>query len=188
MERPERLHSGGFDDFLKQVEPKLKRVLATYRVPSEDAEDLLQQTLLALVYQWERVRDPEAWLMGTLKRHCLMHLRTLRRRIYSSMDTAFLELLSQPPESPQERADLLLDLQNLIEKLSPRCQSLLRLRFRLGYEAPEVARKMGYRESSIGKITTRCLAALSRVMLAAGLVDPSAAGTAVRDVRPVARR
>src|SRR4051812_7683033 len=104
MQRPERPQSGGFDDFLKQVEPKLKRVLATYRVPSGDAEDLLQQTLLALLYQWDRVRDPEAWLIGTLRRHCLMYWRTLRRRIYSSMDTAFLELLSQPPESPQERA------------------------------------------------------------------------------------
>jgi RNA polymerase sigma factor (sigma-70 family) len=126
--------------------------------------------------------------MGTLKRHCLMYWRTLRRRIYSSMDSAFLELLSQPQESPQEKADLLLDLQNLIERLPARCRSLLRLRFRFGYEGPEVARKMGYRESSIGKITTRCLAELSRVMLAAGLVEPSEAGTAVPDARPVARR
>jgi hypothetical protein len=36
-----------------------------------------------------------------------------------------------------------------------------------------VARLLGYRESSIGKVTNRCLAALSRELLAAGvMVEP----------------
>ncbi len=157
-----------FDDFLRKVKPKLKRVLATYRIPNEDAEDLLQQTLLVLLYQWERVRDPEAWLVGTLRRHCLMYWRTQRRRIYSAVDATILEWLSNPVEPPQERAELLCDLENLIGRLPLRCRSLLQLRFRLGYEPPEVAEKLGYRASSIGKITTRCLAALSKQMLAAG--------------------
>ncbi|MFP5288206.1 MAG: RNA polymerase sigma factor, partial [Thermoanaerobaculia bacterium] len=158
-----------FDQFLKRVEPRLKRLLSTYRIPSEDAEDVLQQTLLALLYQWERVRDPESWLLGTLKRHCLMYWRTHRRRIYSAVDSAILEWLSEPVAPSQERADLLCDLQNLIGRLPVRCRSLLKLRFRLGYEPLEVARRLGYRASSIGKITTRCLAALSKELFAAGL-------------------
>jgi RNA polymerase sigma factor (sigma-70 family) len=162
-----------FDDFLKKVEPRLKRVLATYRIPTDDAEDVLQQTLLALVYQWDRVRDPECWLLGTLKRHCLMYWRTNRRRIYSTVDTTILEWLSEPVAPSQERSDLLCDLENLLGRLPSRCRSLLHLRFQLGYEPVEVARRLGYRASSIGKITTRCLAALSRELLAAGLTDGS---------------
>ena len=162
-----------FDDFLKKVEPRLKRVLATYRIPADDAEDVLQQTLLALVYQWDRVRDPECWLLGTLKRHCLMYWRTNRRRIYSAVDSTILEWLSEPVAPSQERADLLCDLENLLGRLPSRCRSLLHLRFQLGYEPVEVARRLGYRASSIGKITTRCLAALSRELLAAGLTDGS---------------
>jgi DNA-directed RNA polymerase specialized sigma24 family protein len=54
-------------------------------------------------------------------------------------------------------------------RLRPRCRSLLDLRFRQGFEAPEVAERLGYSASSIGKITNRCLAALSRELLAAGL-------------------
>ena len=160
-----------FDDFLKKVEPRLKRVLATYRIPTDDAEDVLQQTLLALIYQWDRVRDPECWLLGTLKRHCLMYWRTNRRRIYSTVDSTILEWLSEPVAPSQERSDLLCDLQNLLGRLPSRCRSLLHLRFRLGYEPVEVARRLGYRASSIGKITTRCLAALSRELLAAGLSE-----------------
>jgi RNA polymerase sigma factor (sigma-70 family) len=162
-----------FDDFLKRVEPRLKRVLATYRIPTDDAEDVLQQTLLALIYQWDRVRDPECWLLGTLKRHCLMYWRTNRRRIYSTVDTTILEWLSEPVAPSQERSDLLCDLQNLLGRLPSRCRSLLHLRFQLGYEPVEVARRLGYRASSIGKITTRCLAALSRELLAAGLAEGS---------------
>jgi RNA polymerase sigma factor (sigma-70 family) len=160
-----------FEDFLKAVEPRLKRLLALYHIPSEDAEDVLQQALLALLYQWERVRDPESWLFGTVRRHCLMYWRTHRRRIYSAVDSTLLELLSAPMAPSQERTDLICDLESLIERLPPRCRSVLRLRFRLGYEPIEVAQMLGYRESSIGKITTRCLAALSRELLASGLVD-----------------
>jgi RNA polymerase sigma factor (sigma-70 family) len=155
----------------------MKRLLAVYRIPADDAQDVVQQTLLALLYQWEKIRDPECWVLGTLKRHCLMYWRTQRRRLYSAVDAAILEWLSQPVAPAQERADLVADLESVIEKLPPRCQSLLKLRFRLGYEPPEVAAKMGYRASSIGKITTRCLAALSREMMAAGITADALQGT-----------
>jgi RNA polymerase sigma factor (sigma-70 family) len=158
-----------FEEFLKAVEPKLKRLLAVYRIPSEDAEDVLQQALLALLYQWERVRDPESWLCGTVKRHCLMYWRMHRRRIYSAVDSTILEWLSEPIAPSQERCDLLCDLEHLLDRLPSRCRSLLRLRFQLGYEPLEVARQLGYRASSIGKITTRCLAALSHELLASAL-------------------
>jgi RNA polymerase sigma factor (sigma-70 family) len=166
-----------FDEFLKGMEPRLKRLLTTYRIPAEDAEDVLQQTLLALLYQWDRVRDPENWLLGTLKRHCLVYWRNSRRKIYASVDLTVLEWLSEPVESNQEKADMLCDLDNLLGRLPSRCRSLLKLRFRMGYEAPEIARQLGYQASSIGKITVRCLAALSRELLAAGLSggEPEAA-------------
>lgn len=157
------------DELLARLEPRMKRVLSVYRIPTEDAQDVVQQTMLALVYQWEKVRDPECWVLGTLRRNCLMYWRSQRRRLYQAVDATILEWLSEPVAPDQERADLLSDLENLIERLPPRCRSLLKLRFRLGYEPPEVAEKMGYRASSIGKITTRCLAALSREMMAAGI-------------------
>ncbi|HTQ80209.1 MAG TPA: sigma-70 family RNA polymerase sigma factor [Thermoanaerobaculia bacterium] len=159
------------DDFLHEVEPRLKRLLSSYRIPVPDAEDLVQQALLALIYHWDKIRDPECWLMGTLKRHCLMYWRGRRRRLYRAVDSTILEWLSEPVSAPQERRDLLADLDSLIRRLPPRCRSLLQLRFRLGYEPPEVAARLGYRTSSIGKITNRCLAALNRELLASGLAD-----------------
>src|SRR4051794_10465020 len=167
-----------FEDFLKAVEPRLKRLLALYRIPGEDAEDVVQQALLALLYQWERVGDPESWLFGTVRRHCLMYWRTHRRRIYSAVGSALLEGLAAPLAPLEEGAALRCDLESLSERPPPRCRSVLRLRSRLGYEPIEVAHMLGYRESSIGKITTRCLAALSRELLASGLGPETSADAA----------
>jgi RNA polymerase sigma factor (sigma-70 family) len=164
-----------FEQFMKEMGPKMKSLLASYRIPVEDAEDVLQQALLALIYQWAAVRDPESWLIGTLRRHCLMYWRTRRRRLYSAVDTTILEWLSQPLSPPQERNDLMCDLRQMIERLPPRCRSLLELRFQLGYEPGEVARRLGYRESSIAKVTNRCLAALARQLLVAGAPHAMAA-------------
>jgi RNA polymerase sigma factor (sigma-70 family) len=166
-------NADSFEDFLKAVEPKLKRLLAYHRIPSEDAEDILQQSFLALLYQWERVQVPERWLFGTVRRHCLMHWRATRRKIYSAVDATILEWLSEPVATPQERRDLLCDLENLIDRLPSRCRQVLRLRYRLGYELQEVANLLGYQPSSIGKVTNRCLAALARELLAAD--EPAAA-------------
>jgi RNA polymerase sigma factor (sigma-70 family) len=74
-----------------------------------------------------------------------------------------------PPVAPlQERAELRHDLDNALEHLPQRCRSLLSLRYREGYEAPEVAERLGYSRASISKVTTRCLGALTRYMVLGG--------------------
>ena len=72
--------------FLVAVRPKLRRMLRRARIPEQDADDLIQDTLLALVFQWRRVRDPNAWVAGALRKHCLMYWRSHRRRLYDTVD------------------------------------------------------------------------------------------------------
>jgi RNA polymerase sigma factor (sigma-70 family) len=71
-------------------------------------------------------------------------------------------------EPAQESADLQRDLANALERLPERCRSLLALRYRQGYDPPEVAERLGYSPASISKITTRCLAALTRHLVTSG--------------------
>jgi RNA polymerase sigma-70 factor (ECF subfamily) len=172
--------AGAFEHLLAGMGPKLKRVLAVHRIPPMDAEDVLHQALVALLCQWDSIRDPEGWLLTTLRRHCLMYWRTRRRRLYSAVDASILEWLAQPQAPPQERCDLLADLRLMIGRLPPRCRTLLELRFQLGLEPAEAARRLGYRDSSMPKVTNRCLAALAREMLLAPanppLVSPVPAG------------
>lgn len=174
----EQLPEDRIGDLLRRVKPRLKSVLVHYRIPPEDSEDLLQLTFVQLVYQWDRIHDHDAWLMGTLKRQCLMYWRTQRRRLYSAVDSAILEMISPAVAPEQERAALLQDLQRLIDRLPDRCRSVLALRFDLGYEPAEVAERMGYSLASMGKITTRCLAALNRELLAVSSGDGRTAACA----------
>jgi RNA polymerase sigma factor (sigma-70 family) len=160
--------SSSFEQFLEAMAPKMKRLLAANRIPAEDADDVLQQALVALIYHWDTIRDPECWLLATLRRHCFLYWRNHRRRLYSAVDTTILEWLSQPVAPPQERGDLICDLRQMIDRLPARCRSVLELRFLLGYEPQEVARQLGYRDSSMTQVTNRCLAALARELLSAG--------------------
>lgn len=157
------------EDFLKRVRPRLKYLFARYSIPSQDTEDILQQALLALVYQRHAVRDPEAWLLGTLRNKCLLYWRDHRRKLYESVDAAVLELMAGAVSPAQETSDVQRDLENALGRLPERCRSLLSLRYR-GYQPLELAEALGYKPASISKVTNRCLAALTRQLLT---VSPS---------------
>lgn len=161
------------EEFARAVRPRMRRMVRGLGVPEEDAEDLVQQTLMALVGAWNEVRDPEAWVAGALRKKCLMYWRGRRRRIYDAVDGSVLEWLAEPVGPVQERRVLESDLAAVAGRLPDRYRRLLRLRFGLGYDPPEVARRLGYRTSSIGKVTTRSLAALGRELSAVGYPQPA---------------
>jgi RNA polymerase sigma factor (sigma-70 family) len=156
------------EGFLRQVRPRLKSLFAHYRIPPQDTEDILQQALLALIYHREAIRDQEAWLLGTLRNKCLLYWREQRRKLYDSVDATVLEVMAEPVEPAQEGDDRHRDLTLALERLPERCRSLLWLRYRQGYDPPELAERLGYSPASISKVTTRCLAALTRQLIGAG--------------------
>jgi RNA polymerase sigma factor (sigma-70 family) len=153
---------------LNRLRPRLKHTLSRYRVPAHDAEDLVQETLVATIQKWGEIQDPEAWILVTLRNRCVVYWRKRRASLYNAVDTVILELLTEPMAAPQERAELLWDLNDLMEELPARCRKLLRLRYGLGYDSSEVAERMGYHPSSVRKVARRCMAALTYQMVARG--------------------
>lgn len=159
------IEEGSFEELLKGLEPRFRSVFARFRIPEQDAEDLLQQALLAYVRKQREVRNPEAWLVGTLRNRCLKYWRARRRSLYTAVDTAILEAVAGEDAPSQERSDMRRDLEGAMGRLRPRCRSILGLRYGLGCEPRETARRLGYKESSIYKLVERCLAALSSQLL-----------------------
>lgn len=147
------------------MQPRFAQVLARFKIPPQDAEDLLQQTLLAFVRKEASVRVPETWLVGTLRNRCLKYWRARRRSLYTAIDSAVLEAVAAEERPAQHLADLQRDLNAAVGRLRPRCRSILRLRYGLGCKPRETARRLGYRESSIYKLVERCLAALSNQLI-----------------------
>lgn len=157
-----------FETIVPKLQPKLRRVLARYRVPVEDAEDILQQSFLDLVYKQKSIYNPEAWLLATVRNRCIIYWRRRRSQVCESVDLAILDLLAQPEAPRQSKAMLRHDLERVLGQLPERCRALLRLRYGLGYKPAEVAAALGYQPSSVRKVTSRCLSRLTRQLTALG--------------------
>lgn len=159
------------EDILDGLQPRIRATFARFRIPPSDAEDVLQQTLLIYLYKRDRVVDPEKWIIGALKNRCLLYWRSRRRRLYTNVDKAVLESVAGCEDSCQARSDFARDLSGLLAELPERCRRIFELRYWQGWEPSEAAQKLGYRASSIYKVTERCLAALTRRMVSCGLVE-----------------
>ncbi|MCB1058265.1 MAG: sigma-70 family RNA polymerase sigma factor [Acidobacteria bacterium] len=156
------------EELLEKTKPQMRQVLYRYRIPQQDAEDLVQQTMLTLVYKRAQVEKPEPWLIATLRNRCIMYWRSRRSQLFETFDTAILELMATPSEGGQQERALHHDLQRAVDRLPERCRRILHLRYGLGYGPSEVAEKLGYQPSSIRKVTNRCLAALSKQLIVSG--------------------
>lgn len=157
---------GAVQALLDTQRPRLLALFSRYRIPPEDVEDLLQQALLALVYQHERVRNPASWLIGTVRNCCRTYWADRRKQVYDAVDQKVLDGVALDEATDQERHDLRRDLSQLVAELPPRARELIRLRYLLGYEPAEAAAALGYSPASVSKTTLRALDRLSRRLVA----------------------
>jgi RNA polymerase sigma factor (sigma-70 family) len=151
------------EELLEAVRPRLKKVLKVCDIPFQDAEDLLQETFLELLRKWDTVRHKDSWLVGTLRFKCSNYWRNRRAVPVEAFDLPDLDGMATPLAPDQERAEILHDLRRLVDGLDDRDRAVLYLRFGLGLSTAEVALRLGYRSSSIGQLTGRCLARLRRL-------------------------
>ena len=165
---------------IDRAQPRLRRVLFRFRVPTQDAEDLLQETFLILISKWETLSNPEAWLVATLANRCIIYWRKRRSRLWDLVDSTVLELLADSGAAQQDNLDLRADLESLIATLPTRCQRLLRLRFGLGCSTAETAEQLGYCRSSVRKVTHRCVASLAERLLGLSEAKPRVAKVRIR--------
>lgn len=159
------------EELLERVQPKLRRILARYQIPPEDADDIVQQTMLDLVYKQDLINNPEGWVLGSVRNRCVIYWRKRRSQLYDAVDSVILELIAKPEGPAQHRASLRHDLERVLTALPSRCQEVLRLRYGLGFGPSEVAERLGYRPSSIRKVTNRCLARLTRQLVSIGFCE-----------------
>ena len=154
-------------DLLVSFRAHARTLLSRFRIPAQDAEDLLQDALLLYLRTDSEIPCAESWLQGTLKNLCLVYWRERRRRFYTVMDAAILEALAEPVEPSQEHHVFLAEVLGRIEELSRPCSGLLRLRYQADIKPAELADRLGYSRRGIYKIIDRCIAALSRRLLVA---------------------
>ncbi|HXO21752.1 MAG TPA: sigma-70 family RNA polymerase sigma factor [Thermoanaerobaculia bacterium] len=150
------------EELLQELRPKIRRLFASYRIPHHDAEDILQESLLATFLNWGTIRSKEGWLLVTLRHKCSVYWREKRGSKVQAVDPPILEHLAEPLPAPQERAEMVWDLNRLVVGMEARHRALLRLRYGLGLSTGEVAERLGYNVSSVRKLSCRSVARLQK--------------------------
>ena len=74
------------EEIFAAVRPRLEMVLRHFRIPFADAEDLVQEALMHFLRKQAQIHEPEQWLVGAVRKECLMYWRRHRRRLEVSLD------------------------------------------------------------------------------------------------------
>lgn len=143
------------EELLRELKPKIRRLFANYRVPHTDAEDILQDALLATFLNWGEIRCKQGWLLVTLRHKCSVYWREKRYGRVQAVDAPTLDALAPSLPAPQERAEMHWDLERAVAELDRRHRQLLRLRYALGFSTIEIAERLGYEIASVRKLSCR---------------------------------
>ena len=167
------------EELLESLRPRLGRILHRYRVPAGDAEDLVQETLLILCHKRSRVRNPEAWIAGTLRNRCLLYWRARRSAKENLRWVVSSELVATLTEAQDVEAllgkrldprdpDLRYDLARALARLPEPWAEVVRLRIVAGCSDDETAGATPYQASSVRKILRRSCRRLGAVLAEKG--------------------
>jgi RNA polymerase sigma factor (sigma-70 family) len=154
---------------LDAARPKVHGLMLACRVPLEDANDVLHDSVVALLAHRHGLRgvaNPEAWLVGTVRNTILQYWRRRARRSQFLARWSHASPASEP--APQERQDAARDLATLTAHLSVRDVQVLWLRFGLGQKPREIAKILGCQPDTVRKITRRALERVRRQLAAVG--------------------
>lgn len=145
--------------------------LRQYTVTLEDAEDLLLEVFRSALEQ-QALGDLEekqqvAWLWRVARNMAIDRWRRTRRHPMLELEQVAAELYEDETHSPEQRVllreedELRQDgyrrLQNLVQSLPPLQQEVLRLRFALGLQSPQIAAVLGKKPSTVRVLLLRTL-------------------------------
>jgi RNA polymerase sigma factor (sigma-70 family) len=122
-----------WDEILRRYGKLVSTIVQSFRLQEADALDAMQMTWLRLAENADRVQFPErlgGWLATTARRECLRLLRQAKLRPHLT-DMAS-ETVADPSTDPEQRAidaNTTWTLWKLVDELSPRQRTLLRMLF-----------------------------------------------------------
>jgi RNA polymerase sigma factor (sigma-70 family) len=152
-----------WDELLRRYSKLVSTTVRSFRLQEADALDAIQMTWLRFAENVHRVQFPErlgAWLATTARRECLHILRQAKLKP-DFTDVMMSETVSETSAGPEQHAidaDTTQTLRKLINELSPRRRTLLRVLFTDDHHSyVEAARIAGIPLGGIGPTRARAL-------------------------------
>ncbi|MDY7093496.1 MAG: hypothetical protein SX243_11060 [Acidobacteriota bacterium] len=159
-------------ELLEELEPQLKQLLARFRIPAAEAEAMLEDCLMVLIYRQDQIVDPRRWLQRTLRYRCVRHWRQHQERVCRALDIELRRWLEDEGVSASERQGRRRLLEREIERLPSPCRPVLRARLELEDGGGSSTRATGPSRHRSRRINAghrdpynRCLTRLMRQLL-----------------------
>lgn len=152
IERAQRGDSEALEILVQRYDGPVRRMSHAVCADAENAEDVHQETLLALVQSLKHFRGDAAlstWLFAVARHACLKYRKRARRGVVSSLDALVagtLDHMAAPGASPEAElahAELLARLHDAIGALAHDHRQVLMLRDVVGVPAANAARALG---------------------------------------------
>jgi RNA polymerase sigma factor (sigma-70 family) len=164
---------GGLDDLVAAMTPVLWHVVRAYRLSDSAAEDVIQNTWLALVRRRSAILDPVAvggWLTTTARREAWRVAGAAAAATpIDDEDLAMALPRQRSAEDSVVQHDEGDRLWAAVDGLPERCRRLLRVvAFENRPDYRELATELGMPVGSIGPTRGRCLAKLRVALMQAG--------------------
>lgn len=139
----------------QELKPLITRIVRSHGLTSQDADDVLQETLISLLRAGLHVRASRAWICAVAARRSIdanrrRTSRLERERAYSRIRT------------PSETGDLLHLLYARVAGLPQREQAVFELHYRQGLTEREVAAKLGISRASVRRLDDLCRNSLTK--------------------------
>lgn len=147
-----------FNDFYLRCVPRLFRfIYYTFGGNKEDAEDVLQETMLAAVRSLRRFQGNSSlytWLYAIARRKISDHIRRKQRHQGSLSEDTVINL-AEPSASPEDTVVQRQTVEAVLRALPPDYRAVLLGKYLEGFSVKELARIMGRSEKSVESLLTR---------------------------------
>lgn len=164
-----------FEATIGEYRSRLTKILRRFRIPEEDAEDLLQEAFVSLYVHWDAVREPCGYLITSVNRLCLRYQRKRRRRQTFGMDEVVLELLADPLPPSQEQFEARHDTRQLLGRLTVKQRRALYLRRILEMTPREILLSTGMEVTTTRRLVQSAIDTLARKVIEARAPKPTPA-------------
>ena len=163
------------EGFLQRIQPQLRAMLARHSIPPRDAEALLRDVFLTLVYKRDSIASPERWLLRNLRQRCLLFWKNRKWQLFSRLDAALVLALQESMDGTSGNP-VVQELETVLATLPVACQGILRQRYGLSVKKPDEMEgsSLQVQPTIRSEDLETCLATLSKRLVDFGLLDDDA--------------